>query len=1703
MSPSWCPSRNCFVVFLQAQRFHDSSIYTSCGPVLIAVNPFQRLSIYSEDILSDYRANGLLRATEESGALEHLAQLPPHVFATADAAYRCMMDDDPSLGLVSRNQSVLVSGESGAGKTETTKLVLRYLSAIGRPKPVITGEHGPRPHLGSLSGVQSRAAHATAAASSGSGAELSAPGATITSNPAPAKRPSVEKAVLQSNPVLEALGNAKTTRNENSSRFGKFIVMQFSALGVLGGASVATYLLEKVRLVRQAPGERNYHIFYQMHAGLPDKTLTSLQLRGVDTHALTRESGTYDLRGIDDADVFGETVSAMGTMGLDESQQGRLWRVLAGLLHLGDLEYEADSGEAGRGGSGRGTGTATNEGSVLLASSVDAAKTAARLLGVLCDEGGLRQGADAIGMALTGKSIKVGMDRIRTLFTPAQARSATMSLIKDIYGKVFDWLVRRVNERIEVRGSHAELFIGVLDIFGFEHFEHNSFEQLCINFANERLQQHFNAFMFKLEQEEYQREGIDWSDIQFSDNQDCLDLIEGRRPPGILALVDEECSLIPKAPKAGDKRSEEEKSQELAAKLIAKLNETLAPKAAKGAAAEGHSRFLCTPKMRRDSCFVVRHYAGDVEYECVGFVEKNADQVHAEALALVRESTNPVVFDAYREAAEAEDEAEDKAAAAAATATSSSGGCRAGRRKTTGKETVGAQFKRQLAELMRVVRATTPHYIRCIKPNSDQVPVKLERPSVVSQLRCGGVLEAVRVARLGFPVRLPHHRLLLEYAALASVHEGDIEASEARAAVGVQGSGSRAIALRRLVARARSEDLAGAHDDEDGVYDQDLADAAAESAVHDLDTLRGESQALLGGLAVLEAGTFQVGRTKVFLRKSAFDSLQAALVRTNTANALTLQCAWRAAIARRRAVTRRSAVLVAQCAWRSFRARALATVLRRERASVCLSSFAKMLAARMAYVRSRRGATLLRAHFLRHRQRSWYLEDRRRRAATKLQAWRRSAVTRAWFLGQRDAAVSLQCFARMFASKARLELLKKEAREVGNLRETNVLLRQRTRALEGKLGGLMVWLAVQLGAKRIEWGRAALPGGEALSSLAQDGDEDVDGDDDGSRAAAMPSGFAVVMAAPEPAPASAPAAARVVDLARALRDAQASAAHGASITQQTAAVPVAEPSTAVPPRTRVAEPAIRDADAIRPVGMAADSERTRKLEEELDATRMVLDGLRTQLMQEQAARRARVSGGESQPDLATVPVVSFAIPSAAAPSNPAAATRREARETASGIAAEELKSLRAQLEVARRDAISKAEDVTAWQLRGLAAERRAAELEAREAGAAVTAASHSAGSVPDPARLAAEQRQEHKLRQAQSEAKATMKQLARVETELAGAFKRSREDRLAKSELARKLVDLQRELQTVQDDTVRMYQGELDKLSAECTKARDRYSRANAAALKMQEALRSAQARGTALAEENSRLKAAMDSMADDICSYKQQRAVDKRSKRMLIERADSALASQMATAEQLQGVELELERVQARETRSRRRAAALEELLRAQSVDPDAAPAPSVVSEATGASGLPLASPMVTATESSNGGASGAISGAGIARGSGRRLPSRLGAVAAAASSESNGSEGSVVTTPGGTKKRRKRNKKRSKNSAGAAAASAPTASRFAAAATAATADDESALSAFSGVFSSAFKAGMSLFASPTPAVGTNAARPGMTRRQPQRATK
>jgi len=428
------------------KRYNNNIIYTYSGLFLVVINPYKLLPIYNPEIVEYYKG-------------KRRNEVAPHVFAISDSAYRSMLNDKI-------NQSILITGESGAGKTENTKKVIQYLANIA----------------GRTGGVGK-----------------------------------LEEQVLQANPILEAFGNAKTVRNNNSSRFGKFIEIQFNAAGTIAGASIISYLLEKSRVVRQGASERSFHIFYQLIVGANPELKKKLILSQPQDFEFLNKSNCYTVKTFDDKEEFAHTIKAMEVMNFTAAEQESIFRIISGILHLGNIKIESYGGE----------GSAIND--------KDALAKAAEVMGI--DAGRLE-------LAITKPRIKAGNELIQTHMSAEKAAYSREALCKALYHRLFLWIVNKINGQLaQERSQH---FIGVLDISGFEIFKINSFEQLCINFTNEKLQQFFNHHMFVLEQEEYQRERIDWTFIDFGlDLQPTIDLIE-KKPMGILSLLDEE-SLFPKA----------------------------------------------------------------------------------------------------------------------------------------------------------------------------------------------------------------------------------------------------------------------------------------------------------------------------------------------------------------------------------------------------------------------------------------------------------------------------------------------------------------------------------------------------------------------------------------------------------------------------------------------------------------------------------------------------------------------------------------------------------------------------------------------------------------------------------------------------------------------------------------------------------------------------------------------------------------------------------------------------------------------------------------------------------------------------------------------------------------------------------------------------------------------------------------------------
>jgi myosin V len=796
-----------------SDRFFRGKIYTWTGPVLIAVNPFQRLPLYENDILEAYRREGLLRA---QGMQSSENELEPHVFAIADRSYRQMMSE------ARKSQSILISGESGAGKTESTKIVMLYLTTLGA-----------------------------------AGGHEDASG----NNPDTVDEKSIMQKVLQSNPVLEAFGNARTLRNDNSSRFGKFIELGFSRAGHLMGARVQTYLLEKVRLAFHAAGERNYHIFYQLLRGCREEDHEKFEFHDGLTGGLelpnyfhyTGQGGAPHLREFTDESGLEYTLKAMRRLGWSEQTIDQVLSVIAGLLHLGQIHFNSVEKE--------GMETAEIAQDKILGYS-------ARMLGV---------DVETLRTALTERIIVARGQEIKTQLTPEKAVDARDALAKTIYGALFLWVVDQVNLCVGWENdSDIRSSCGVLDIFGFECFAVNSFEQLCINYTNEALQQQFNQFIFKLEQAEYEAEAIDWAFIEFPDNQDCLDTIQAPKV-GILSMLDDECRL----PKGSDRNW----AKRMYDQYVPEKNQTVSD----------NTRFQATNVQKAKAIFCVRHFAGLVQYTAeTNFMEKNKDEIPLTAQTLFQTAPSQLIRDTY---AIQQRENSDRSAGAAGDA----GGKGAPKQKT-----VGQQFKEQLSSLIESVQKTDPHYIRCIKPNDAAKPLLMVRKRTTEQLRYGGVLEAVRVARAGYPVRMFHQQFFQRYRMLLPT----IPDAELPWSMEGQEPQKLCVALVDVVLRegAKHKEATAS-----GPLDPHQSGISRSEKIR-----RMQNQPMAMSFPKTDV---QLGKTKVFMRKHPHDCLEAHRVFHQHASATIIQCWARGLSQQRQFLIIQDSVQTIQRCYRGFKGR--------------------------------------------------------------------------------------------------------------------------------------------------------------------------------------------------------------------------------------------------------------------------------------------------------------------------------------------------------------------------------------------------------------------------------------------------------------------------------------------------------------------------------------------------------------------------------------------------------------------------------------------------------------------------------------------------------------------------------------------------------------------------------------------------------------
>ncbi|XP_051903199.1 unconventional myosin-VIIa-like isoform X2 [Hippocampus zosterae] len=627
-------------------RYNERVIYTYTGSILVAVNPYQLLPIYTPDQIRLYTN-------------KKIGEMPPHIFAIADNCYFNMQRNN-------KDQCCIISGESGAGKTESTKLILQFLAAI-------SGQHSW-----------------------------------------------IEQQVLEATPILEAFGNAKTIRNDNSSRFGKYIDIHFNKRGAIEGAKIEQYLLEKSRVCRQAPDERNYHIFYCMLKGMLPEMKAKLGLGLATDYCYLTMGHCTECDGRDDLTDYSSILAAMKVLMFTETETWEISKLLAAILHMGNLRFEAR--------------TYDNLDACVVIRSPDLV-TAASLMEVEPKD---------VMVCLTTRTLITRGESMATPLSVEQGLDVRDAFVKGIYGRLFVWIVDKINAAIyrppSCDDNHImRRSIGLLDIFGFENFSVNSFEQLCINFANENLQQFFVRHVFKLEQEEYNLEDISWQHIEFTDNQDALDMI-ANKPMNIISLIDEES----KFPKGTD------------ATMLYKLNSQH----------KLNSNYI-PPKNSYESRFGIQHFAGVVHYETRGFLEKNRDSLHTDIIQLVHSSKNKFIKQIFQA---------DVAMFLCGyqqPSTPAPKGVETRKRSPT----LSSQFKRSLEMLMRTLSVCQPFFVRCIKPNELKKPMLFDRELCIRQLRYSGMMETIRIRRAGYPIRysfaefVDRYRVLLPGVKPAHVQE--------------------------------------------------------------------------------------------------------------------------------------------------------------------------------------------------------------------------------------------------------------------------------------------------------------------------------------------------------------------------------------------------------------------------------------------------------------------------------------------------------------------------------------------------------------------------------------------------------------------------------------------------------------------------------------------------------------------------------------------------------------------------------------------------------------------------------------------------------------------------------------------------------------------------------------------------------------------
>ncbi|CAB1318320.1 unnamed protein product [Coregonus sp. 'balchen'] len=823
---------------LKVRFLEPNHIYTYCGIVLVAINPYDQLQIYGEEVINAY-----------SG--QNMGDMDPHIFAVAEEAYKQMARDE-------RNQSIIVSGESGAGKTVSAKYAMRFFATVG--------------------------------------------GSANDTN--------VEEKVLASSPIMEAIGNAKTTRNDNSSRFGKYIQIGFDRRYHIIGANMRTYLLEKSRVVFQAEDERNYHIFYQLCASTSLPEFKDLALTSAEEFIFTSQGENIFIEGVNDAEDFKKTREAFTLLGVKESNQSSIFRIIASILHLGNVEICSE-----------------RDGDSCHISRNDPHLTHfCRLLGVELEQ--MEHWLCHRKLVTTSETYVKNMSR-------KQAANARDALAKHIYAHMFDWIVEHVNKSLHT-SSKQHSFIGVLDIYGLE-------TRVC--------------HVFKLEQEEYMKEQIPWTLIDFYDNQPCIDLIEAKL--GILDLLDEEC----KVPKGTD--------QNWCQKLYDRLSSSV---------------HFQKPRMSNIS-FIIIHFADKVEYQCDGFLEKNRDTVYEEHINILKASK--LVADLFQ------DSNKDGSSSTSSSSKSSRINVRSAKPtpKVPNKEhrkTVGHQFRSSLHLLMETLNATTPHYVRCIKPNDEKEAFSFDSRRAVQQLRACGVLETIRISAAGYPSRWTYPDFFNRYRVLMKKSDMTV--------------GDKKLVCRNL-----------------------------------LETL------------VKDPDKFQFGKTKIFFRAGQVAYLEKLRADKFRSACIKIQKTVRGWLQRVRYQKIRKSAITLQRFGRGYMARRLAEHLRLTRTAVICQKQYRMVRERRDYLRVRQAIVTIQAFTRGMFTRRIFQEFLLHHKAMIIQKHVRGWLTRRKFRRARNAAITIQCAYRRMRAKRELKQLKIEARSAQHLKKLNTGMENKIVQLQRKM----------------------------------------------------------------------------------------------------------------------------------------------------------------------------------------------------------------------------------------------------------------------------------------------------------------------------------------------------------------------------------------------------------------------------------------------------------------------------------------------------------------------------------------------------------------------------------------------------------------------------------------------------------------------------